>query len=388
MACDPSRFVKLLMTYLVSHEETDLVETNLEYHLGRGVDFIVATANNAPDSTLGLLERYVAEGLVHLIVETADDYSQQEWVTRMARLASTEFEADWIVNLDADEYLWPEGGTLKDVFAAVPPEYGVLPMPVTNFVPRPEGRESFLERMTVRQVVTILETGKVHRPKVAHRAAPDLEVGRGSLGLVGEDFARVPGWEPITLLHFPLRSYEQFERKVSMAGATLSRNADFQAGLIREREIRARTRLLEEGRLHESYASQVVDDLGARAGIEAGRLVVDERLRDHLGKGDSEAARRGVRVDENVVRGLRVQMRQAAHRFEHDPRERQLNRLQGRVEKGERAVANLERRLEKCEERREQMASRLVAVEQSRWWKLRRVLLTAWRTVTLRSAGR
>ena len=42
----------------------------------------------------------------------------------MARLAATEFGADWLINSDADEFWWPRGASLRDVLGAVSPRYG------------------------------------------------------------------------------------------------------------------------------------------------------------------------------------------------------------------------------------------------------------------------
>ena len=54
--------------------------------------------------------------MLHLIREPGDDLRQSEWVTRMARLAATDFGADWIVNADADEFWLARGATLKELF--------------------------------------------------------------------------------------------------------------------------------------------------------------------------------------------------------------------------------------------------------------------------------
>jgi len=59
-----------------------------------------------------------------VIEEEAYTYAQSEWVTRMARLAAAEHDADWVINCDVDEFYWPDGGDLKEVLAAIPPEYG------------------------------------------------------------------------------------------------------------------------------------------------------------------------------------------------------------------------------------------------------------------------
>lgn len=79
--------VRVVMTLLVRDEE-DIVRANLDFHLARGVDFVVATDNRSEDATVSILEDYERQGVLRLLHEPADDYSQGRWVTRMARLAA------------------------------------------------------------------------------------------------------------------------------------------------------------------------------------------------------------------------------------------------------------------------------------------------------------
>ena len=93
--------MKLVMTLLVRNE-ADIIASNIDFHLDQGVDFIhPATHNLSVDGTAEILRCYERRGVLHYIAQQDDIYAQQRWVTDMARLACTDFAADWVINNDA-----------------------------------------------------------------------------------------------------------------------------------------------------------------------------------------------------------------------------------------------------------------------------------------------
>jgi len=348
--------VKLVLT-LLARDEVDIVEASLLYHLERGVDFVVATSNNSRDGTLEVLRRFEREGHLHLIEEPSEDFAQDRWVTRMARLAATDFGADWVMHADADEFWWPGAGTLKEVFTAIPEKYGLLYVPTNVFVPRPDEAGSFADRMVVREVESRMRSGKPHPPKVAHRARPNVRVAFGNHGATGEGLVPVPGWEPIEILHFPMRSYQQFEDKVRAKGHAVKNNPAKPS-----RTIARHLDSYEAGTLRTDYAAMVYAEEGVRKGIAEGRLVVDRRLQRFLSErwqasGDERAhlaAERSGPID------LRIDLLRAAarQRRESEAAGRELARL------GERA-AKAEQRAERAKERQEKLTARIAAMERS-----------------------
>jgi hypothetical protein len=273
--------MKLVMT-LLARDEADIVESWLDFHLNAGADFVIATDNRSIDGTTDVLERYAAEGYVHLIREPGEDLRQNEWVTRMARLAATDFGADWVINSDADEFWWPRGASLRDVLAAVPPRYGTVGAFLRVFVPRPDSLEPVFERMTVRfsALAPINDPASLYKPirKVIHRAHPEIQVTRGNHALVDSPFAPLRGWFPVEVFHFPLRSLAQCEHKAELQGTAFERHISRPPTAYHARMFEA----LNAGTLGEYYESLVIGDTELERGLADSRLVIDTRLRDAL----------------------------------------------------------------------------------------------------------
>jgi hypothetical protein len=321
--------MRLVMTLLV-RDEADIIDEQISFHLAAGVDFIVATDHGSTDGTTELLERYARENVLHLRRETDREKRQAEWVTRMARSAAVDHGADWVINSDADEFWWPRGGTLKEVLAAIPRQFGVVHTFVQSFLPRP-GDGSFAERLTVR----LASPSPIHDPRgtfrtstrLLHRGAPDIVVGFGNASLRSERLRPLHTWSPVEVLHFPIRSFVQFERKF--------RTKHMTAG---ERMRSDTLRLLDaagEGRLEERYGEICPDDASVQGGLEASTLVIDVRLRDAL------RALAGGATSLSFPRAASDEIAHAANRSVHEAGE--LVRLTRRADELHARVRALER---------------------------------------------
>jgi hypothetical protein len=263
--------MKLVMTLLV-RDEADIIDAQIAFHLHAGVDFIVATDNGSADGTREILESYAERGRLHLIEQQGEDMQQVEWVSRMARLAATDFGADWVINSDADEFWCSHGAPLKTVLAGVPRRFDTVRALMRNFVPRPEGERFFADRMNVRLVAgeAIEPRHLVHpfhaQDKVLHRGHPDVTLSAGNHDARWPSSFDLRGFWHFEVLHFPMRTAEQCVAKW--------RNY--------ERYGYAGYDVLTDHDAREYYASLLVDDATLEHGLATGTYAIDNRLRDAL----------------------------------------------------------------------------------------------------------
>lgn len=270
--------MKLVMTLLVRDEE-DIIDWNIRYHMSRGVERFIVTDNRSMDETAEILRKYERVGVLTYIYEETDDYSQDLWVSRMARLAHDQFQPDWILHCDADEFWWPERfSDLASALATVPSEARAISVARHNFVGPAHSRdEPFFERMLFRQRVSVNALGDSLPPKIAHRCLVDPQLDPGNHGISDGPVRIYPAdFDGVSIRHFPARTPAQFQNKIALGGAAIKRNSRLPTAVGTWRSMHTD---LVEGRFESVHARHFVnpDDSGAGAA-----LVEDRTFRDYL----------------------------------------------------------------------------------------------------------
>lgn len=282
------------MTLLV-RDEQDIVRQNLDFHLAHGVDFVVATDNGSTDGTRDILAEYERLGVLHLIDEPVHDYSQWKWVTRMALLARDRFGADWVLNNDADEFWLPAGhdlkvaldGTIEDVlhcrrlnlFGRDDESWTDWPANLVYRVARPLGHTT-IGALADDEVVAEPYLYAELMPKALCRARGLRSVTQGNHDA---DYGRprsARGIDDIVIHHFPVRSFEQFCRKIENGGAAYARNADLPAG--QGAHWRRWYRMFERGEHQRAFREVVPPPDRLARDLRSGAVVVDRRLQHRL----------------------------------------------------------------------------------------------------------
>ena len=271
--------MKIVETVVI-RDEADIIDAHVAFNLNAGVDFVVAIDHESQDGTTEILETYAREGYLRRIPERGA-MREEEWRTRLARLAAAEHGADWVINADADQFWWPRGGDLRDVLAAIPPRFGAVRAFDRVFVPRPDDGAHFAERMILRMSAPAPINAPVstYRPlaRVVHRGDREVRVARGGHSISGARLAVLPNWHPIEVLHFPWRSSAQMTRKARHLVRAFEGGPRHPTGYHSEAY-----RAVEEKRPEAHYSALALDDDSLQRGFAENVIVVDTRVRDVL----------------------------------------------------------------------------------------------------------
>lgn len=343
--------MKLGMT-LVVRNEAEIIEANIDYHLAQGVDFVLVTDHGSDDGTSEILARYEREGVARVIRDDREGHRQSERVNRMVRIAAEQYSADWVINSDADEFWWPLAGSLRDVFESIPDEFGQIAVRLRHFLPLAADLDDeddsgeFYTRLLYRDSESLDLYGAPTMPKVAHRPRGEVRVAPGNHALLGDGLRMVPAGELIEILHFPMRSFEQWERKVLQTGLGYEQLGPDSPEVGRDQIL-----LLEmqrSGQLPAHFSGRVLDEDSMERGLQDGSVVFDDRLARFM-SGLREGTLPRMRPDSTHARALfqrTLQTLFALERCEWDLMQREQQLIQRdrefRQRDGELASANEE----------------------------------------------
>jgi glycosyl transferase family 2 len=271
--------MKLVLT-LVIRDEEDIIKENLDYHLAAGVDFVMIADHQCCDRTMDIVRDYERQGYASVQSQPEPGYYQGRWLTQMAKEAFERHAADWIIPGDADEFWWVEnGGTLKQALEPVPASVPALGAARHNFVARSgQNGAGFLASMTFREVSSLNALGARLPGKVCFRARRDLIVRQGSHALiVNGEVVKPATTANLTILHFPIRTKEQFVARVKVHGEAY-RQTDLPPDIGAAK--RRLYDLLKEDGLKAYLGEKMLSDNDLTAAVGRGEAVEDTRLRD------------------------------------------------------------------------------------------------------------
>lgn len=271
----------LVVTLLV-RDEADIVAATIEHHLAQGAAQIIVTDNGSVDGTVDILEDYAAAGVLRLLHEPEQNYAQSAWVTRMARLAVTDYAAGWVVNADADEFWTPrEGGRrLVEVLDAIDPAYALVQARRDDLRAVRGDRRAWPTANVWRDSLTQRADGRPLGPKTAHRGLADVVVAQGNHAVSSRRPLRSYPGDPLMIYHLPLRGWREFERKIVNGGTAYAANTELPPDVgWHWREDYA---LHQAGALQNAYEQRRPTRRELRALEANGRLWRDPWLHDSL----------------------------------------------------------------------------------------------------------
>jgi hypothetical protein len=278
--------VRLIGTMMV-RDEIDIVAAMIEHHLAQGVELLIVTDNASVDGTTELLEQYAATGRVELHHDPVHQKQQTTVVTGMARRARTAHRADWVLNLDADEFQIPldRSLTLRECFEQTPLHLNAFKVDVVNLVGPAATSGGGIGRLAWRDLRSDEELQRIGihaqpTPNAVHRGESDIAVKQGNhIVSMHSNGQPVPAIAT-EVLHLPWRSWAQLERKVVNAGLGYEANPDLQPSPNHHgmRDYRR----YQDGRLYEAYLARTPLRADLEAGEKDGRFRRDDWLAQHL----------------------------------------------------------------------------------------------------------
>ena len=198
--------MKLVAVSRVLNEE-DVIEPMVRHH-SIVVDHHVILDNGSVDRTIEILAALSAEGLnLTVLQNNSVMFSEEQFNTSLYEFAVQERAADWVLFLDADEFLDARRvGNLRALLGSVPPQYPSLGVQMINYDAPTEAslHEINVVRRYVRRVAAPIGVWKVFVRAPADGQRITINAGNHSIDLDGV-FVDPPRQDAFLLAHYPNR---------------------------------------------------------------------------------------------------------------------------------------------------------------------------------------
>ena len=198
--------------------EGDVIEAFIRHHV-EILDELVVVDHRSTDGTKQILEQLAAEGVpIEVHVEPSRVQRQNLVLTGLMRCAAAVEDVDWVLPLDADEFLIAADGDVRGALAALPQKPHAIDMrPYVPTADDPADEPNPLRRIRYRRE---FEHGTwTRKVLVPGPWAGDSGYGlaQGSHVLLEARTDRIvpAAFTPqLALAHFPVRTADQLARKV------------------------------------------------------------------------------------------------------------------------------------------------------------------------------
>lgn len=237
--------IRLAMTIL-ARDEADIIEENIRFHANAGVEKFVVTDNSSLDGTREILEELSKQFDIKIFDEPSHTIDQDRWVTRMASWLRENDGCDWIINNDADEFWLTDADNLRtgilETLNSNSSDTGVLTCSRQNMIASKEttaGQDYIFYQNNYAVLRNLIpdcggtawseKSGNIIIRKLPGKVITRTE-GLKSIGMGNHGAAHLGSktdCRNIEIFHYPIRSYEQFQKKVVNYGSSLEKNERF-----------------------------------------------------------------------------------------------------------------------------------------------------------------